>query len=531
VNEKVKEIKEHKEKFETIFNSSPDAITFCDLNGIIIECNEATLNLYGFSSREELCGKNAFELIAPKEHQKAAMLMETLFKKGSIKTLELISLTKDCKEFPAEASASVIKDAAGNPVGLVAITKDISKRKKMEDELKQERDMLEAVTDNIGAGLIIISKDYHALWANNFIKRYKGNVAGKLCYATLNTLDAPCPDCGVKKIFEDSVAIDAHEYCSTTIDGKPYWVEIIATPIKDKEGNVIAALELAVDITEKKIMQSKLAEYSQKLKKKVEKRTEQLKQTQAKLVRSERLAAIGELAAMVGHDLRNPLTGIMGAAYYLQTKHGADIGTKGKEMLKSIENAINYSNKIVNDLLEYSIDLKLDLAEVTPKALLKNALPFLEVPDRTQIVNATQDYPSVKADTEKMHRVFVNIIQNAFDAMPKGGTLTIKSREVKGKLEISFKDTGAGMSEENLSKLKREVPLFTTKAKGMGFGLPICRRIVEAHGGKLSVESKFEKGTKVTVTIPVNPKPVNKSEEKWIFSESMLSTITTQETP
>jgi PAS domain S-box-containing protein len=531
VNEKVKEIKEHKEKFETIFNSSPDAITFCDLNGIIIECNEATLNLYGFSSREELCGKNAFELIALKEHQKAAMLMETLFKKGSIKTLELISLTKDCKEFPAEASASVIKDAAGNPVGLVAITKDISKRKKMEDELKQERDMLEAVTDNIGAGLIIISKDYHALWANNFIKRYKGNVAGKLCYATLNTLDAPCPDCGVKKIFEDSVAIDAHEYCSTTIDGKPYWVEIIATPIKDKEGNVIAALELAVDITEKKIMQSKLAEYSQKLKKKVEKRTEQLKQTQAKLVRSERLAAIGELAAMVGHDLRNPLTGIMGAAYYLQTKHGADIGTKGKEMLKSIENAINYSNKIVNDLLEYSIDLKLDLAEVTPKALLKNALPFLEVPDRTQIVNATQDYPSVKADTEKMHRVFVNIIQNAFDAMPKGGTLTIKSREVKGKLEISFKDTGAGMSEENLSKLKREVPLFTTKAKGMGFGLPICRRIVEAHGGKLSVESKFEKGTKVTVTIPVNPKPVNKSEEKWIFSESMLSTITTQETP
>jgi signal transduction histidine kinase len=83
------------------------------------------------------------------------------------------------------------------------------------------------------------------------------------------------------------------------------------------------------------------------------------------------------------------------------------------------------------------------------------------------------------------------------------------------------------MSEETLRKLKRGVPLFTTKAKGMGFGLPICKRITEAHGGKLSLESKIGKGTTVTVTLLVNPKPENKGEEKWIFSESMLSTITT----
>ena len=82
---------------------------------------------------------------------------------------------------------------------MLEIIRDVSERKKMENELKQERDMLEAVTDNIGAGLIIISKDYHTLWANGFIKRYKGDVEGKLCFATLNTLDTVCPDCGVKK--------------------------------------------------------------------------------------------------------------------------------------------------------------------------------------------------------------------------------------------------------------------------------------------------------------------------------------------
>jgi two-component system sporulation sensor kinase B len=229
---------------------------------------------------------------------------------------------------------------------------------------------------------------------------------------------------------------------------------------------------------------------------------------------------------MVGHDLRNPLTGIMGAAYYLKTKHGAELGIKGKEMLKSIENAINYSNKIINDLLEYSCELKLELTQTTPKAMLQKTLSLFEIPDKIQIINAVADKPIVKADTGKMLIVFDNIIKNAVDAMPEGGTLTVKSRKVNGKLEVALTDTGIGMSEEVLSKLGS--PLFTTKAKGMGFGLSICRRIVETHGGKISLESKIGKGTKVTVTIPINPKPANEGEEKWMFSESILSTITTQ---
>jgi signal transduction histidine kinase len=154
-------------------------------------------------------------------------------------------------------------------------------------------------------------------------------------------------------------------------------------------------------------------------------------------------------------------------------------------------------------------------------------LSLLEVPDKIQIVDTTEDEPMVKVDMEKICKVFVNIIKNAVDAMPEGGILTIKSREVKGKLEIAFKDTGVGMPEETLRKLEGGVPLFTTKAKGMGFGLPICRRLAEAHGGKISVESTAGKGTTVAVTIPVKPKPENEGEEKWIFNESMLSAMIT----
>ena len=123
----------------------------------------------------------------------------------------------------------------------------------------------------------------------------------------------------------------------------------------------------------------------------------------------------------------------------------------------------------------------MELTETTPKELLKTALSLTEIPQGIHVVDATEDKPTVKADAEKLRRVFVNIIRNAFDAMPDGGILTVKSMNVKGKLEVSFKDTGTGMSKETLSKLKGGVPLFTTKAKGMGFGVPICKRIVEAR--------------------------------------------------
>jgi signal transduction histidine kinase len=272
-------------------------------------------------------------------------------------------------------------------------------------------------------------------------------------------------------------------------------------------------------------MEAKLSEYSQELEKQVEERTRQLQQTQAKLVKSERLAAIGELAGMVGHDLRNPLTSIKGAAYFLKAKYSKGLDATGKMMLATIDNSIDYSNKIINDLLDYSKDIKLELAGTTPKSLLKNTFALIKVPENIKIADETEDTPKFKADTGKMSRVFVNLIKNAFEAMPQGGTFTITSREAKGSVEIVFEDTGIGMSQETLNKLW--TPLFTTKAKGMGFGLPICKRIVEAHGGRIFVESAAGIGTTFTVTLPVDPKPVTLTEETWVFNSPVESVTAT----
>jgi PAS domain S-box-containing protein len=258
---------------------------------------------------------------------------------------------------------------------------------------------------------------------------------------------------------------------------------------------------------------AQIRKHAGQLEAKVEERTRELVDAQRKLLKSERLAAIGELAGMVGHDLRNPLTGIVGAAYYLKAKYDSKIDEKGKEMLEIIEKDVEYSNKIISDLLDYSREIRLELAETTPKSMLKEAFSSLEIPQNIQVQDDTEDKPRMRADVSKMKRVFINIVKNAFDAMPNGGVLAIGSEEIEKHVSFSFTDTGTGMSEEALGKVW--TPLFTTKAKGMGFGLPICKRIVEAHGGTISAESTVRKGTNFRISVPIEPR-TEETKDVWV---------------
>jgi len=314
-----------------------------------------------------------------------------------------------------------------------------------------------------------------------------------------------------------------HETVRKRKDGSLFPVSIAVASIK-VEGKHIGAVGIYRDITKRKEMEKKLEEYSQHLEELVDKRTRELKEAQRQLLKAERLAAIGELAAMVGHDLRNPLTGIEGAAYYLKIKLGSKVDSKISEMLGLIERNIEYSNNIITDLLEYSREIRLETRETSPKLILKEALSLVNFPENIKVIDMTQSKPKIKVDVERMQRVFVNIIKNAIDAMPQGGTLRITSKQSNSKLEFNLTDTGVGMTEEVLEELW--TPLFTTKAKGMGLGLPICKRIVEAHEGKIFVKSKVNEGTTFTVAVPIKLETEG-GENAWLKpSESLLSTTT-----
>jgi two-component system sporulation sensor kinase B len=193
-------------------------------------------------------------------------------------------------------------------------------------------------------------------------------------------------------------------------------------------------------------------------------------------------------------------------------------------MLQIIEDDVKYSDKIVNDLLDYSREMRLELTEITPKSIMKDTLSLVDIPTNIKTTDLTENDSKIKVDVEKMKRAFVNIIKNAIDAMPEGGTLTIRSKKSNGNVEFVFSDTGVGMSEETLGKLW--TPLFTTKARGMGFGLAICKRVIEAHEGKVTVESAIGKGTTFKILIPIKPEQEG-GEKVWVKQpESLLLTTT-----
>jgi PAS domain S-box-containing protein len=224
------------------------------------------------------------------------------------------------------------------------------------------------------------------------------------------------------------------------------------------------------------------------------------KQLEKRLLKAQRMAAIGELAGMVGHDIRNPLAAIRNAAFFLKKKCGACNRSDIIPMLEIIDKSIDHADKIVGDLLEYSRELHLDLVESSPKQLLNKALTMIKIPKNIHLIDLTDDAIKLRVDEGKAVRVYINLIKNAVDAMPEGGSLKVKSSQEQGQVLVSFADTGVGIPPDVLQKIF--TPLFTTKAQGMGFGLSISKRIIKAHGGKIWVESEVGKGTTFTVAFP-----------------------------
>lgn len=246
---------------------------------------------------------------------------------------------------------------------------------------------------------------------------------------------------------------------------------------------------------------AELERWSEELEIKVEGRTKELKEAQDRLLRAERLAITGQFGASVGHELRNPLGVIKNSAYYLKMKLG-NADEKVKKHLKIIEREISISNKIINDLLNFTGVKEPTLQETDVNFLVKEALSRSQIPTEVAVVTKLMEELSpLVADPDQIEQVFINMISNAVQAMSDGGRLEIVTKAEDGFIVTEFKDNGCGIPEENLEKIFE--PLFTTKAKGIGLGLAVSRTMVEGHGGIIEVESEVGKGSTFTVRLPL----------------------------
>jgi signal transduction histidine kinase len=260
--------------------------------------------------------------------------------------------------------------------------------------------------------------------------------------------------------------------------------------------------QLAQEVADRKKAEEALRQNEEHLEDLVEEKTKLLKD-------SERMAAIGQTAGMVGHDIRNPLQSIIGEVYLadseLATLPDSEEKANLKENLEMIKQNIEYINKIVLDLQDFAkplspCDEETNIEQMVQEILTKNGIPE-NIQTEAHIEN---DARMARADSAFMRRILGNLVSNAVQAMPKGGKLVVQAHKEGSAVVIDVMDSGIGIQEDARDKLF--TPLFTTKSKGQGFGLAVVKRLIEALGGTVTFESEEGKGTKFVIRLPTDEK-------------------------
>ena len=492
VFERTGKLAESERRFRETVDLLPQIVFEADERGNVTFVNRIAFSSVGYTQEDMDRGLNVAETLVPEDRVRVRDNVARILSGKQLGANEYTVLRKDGTTFPVIIHSSpVIRK--GNPVGLRGIIIDITERKRMEQKLrlhgealKESEERFRSIAETSFDAILTVDVEGKITYASPATGRITGYSDNELLGFPMQRFLPESEIPNLMRIFSDAIRGEAASKVALNIlkkDGSIARVEFHGSPIL-KGGELVGLEAVARDIGERRRLE-------------------------ARLVEAQRLAAIGETTAMVGHDLRNPLTGIATATYNLKTHLGKRIDGESREALEIIEQGIQSSDKIISDLLEYSRETHLDLRETDAKSITKDALAHTKIPAKIRIVDSTHNHPKILADAEKMRRVFVNLINNAVDAMPKRGTLKIVSRRSDGNLEITIADTGTGMTRETIDKLWS--PLFTTKAKGMGLGLPIAKRLVEAHEGTISVESKVGKGSSFTVTLPIRSSP--ESEE------------------
>ncbi len=275
----------------------------------------------------------------------------------------------------------------------------------------------------------------------------------------------------------------------------------------------IAALEASFNDMEGALATARAErnELLQGLERQVRERTEALERAQAQLIQTEKLSSLGKLSASIAHEINNPLAGILTTAKLLIRTVGEqtdDPSTPGTiRMLKLVQRETERCSAIVRNLLGFARERALTLTDADVGAALDEAL-FLVANQFAllgiQLDRDLQPVPTMRADFGQLRQAFANIVINACDAMPNGGTLRVRVRFVESEriIVVEINDTGVGIPAEQLTKVLD--PFFTTKEKGTGLGLSVVYGVVERHGGRLLIDSTPGVGTKVTIRLPLS---------------------------
>jgi signal transduction histidine kinase len=335
------------------------------------------------------------------------------------------------------------------------------------DAILLEKQKLDTIVSAIGSGLMLLDRNNTIQWINKTLREWAGDVEGRTC-------DIICPAPSAR----DSSGDITHETHEGLFGKKGRVFQITSAPVRDMDGSIIGMLKLIQDVTD-------------------------VKKLEESILRSEKLAALGRVAAGIAHEIGNPLTSISSFVQILKEKADDEFS---KESLETIHHHILRISNIVSQMSRLSKLPQMNLRAGNVNQILESSMEIVKYDEKLKHIEVVKelsdDLPPVYVDENYLSQVFINLILNAADAIKhEEGTITVTSRQENHVVVVQFSDTGSGIPPEDLSRVFD--PFFTTKEKGSGLGLSTSYEVVKRFDGELRVESRENVGSIFSIILPV----------------------------
>lgn len=506
VEDRTRELKESREKYRdlsrflnSILDSATEyAIIAIDLYGNIIEFNKGAEKIFGWS-KEEVVNKININITDTPEDRRNNIQKKIIerLRHGKVYEGDMNRVRKDGSEFPSYTNITSIWGPSGEITGFVEIIRDITRRKTLEKELRETKDFLENIMESSVDGIITTDLKGKITYQNRAMEemiQYKRE-------EVLGTHISHFYTGGIQQAREIMDLLRKRERTENfemevkARDGTAMSILTSLFLLRNEEGEVIGTAGIFKDISGQKLLEAKL------------------KAAQVRLVEASKMRALGELVAGVAHEINNPLMASQTILHVILKNSPQD--APERERLELIQKCNDRIERIVEHLREFSRQKRPEFRDLDINLPISNALMMTgqQLLDHniTIVEELSEALPHVSGDGNQLEQVFLNLISNARDALEdvKGEKrITISSTLVEedGKpfIRVLVKDTGVGISKENLDKVLE--PFFSTKpvGKGTGLGLSLCFGIIESHEGRLEIQSELGKGTEIKIFIPTN---------------------------
>ena len=458
------------QEWRITFDAIGDSVLLLDKEGRIMRSNAAAEKIIGLSYLD-MKGKifhNIFNPGVKLGHSFFMKSRETHMRQGGI-------IRRQGRWYSIVIDPIIDKD--DDFAGAVCIVSDITEEEKTKEELRSTKSFVENIVEGARSIIIVLDNDGIVISVNRFTEELLGyerkDIIGKNWFD--NFVSKKDREEARKEYFEcvKGKKVEDYETCIVNRDDKEFVISWYASSLKDNEGKTIGAVALGYDITNRKEIEE-----------------------------AQRLSQLGKLVADMAHEVNNPLMVISGRAQLslMEEIENTEIKNNFNIIIKECQRA----KDIIQRLLKFSRPSKGDITDIDINSNLDEVISLLE--HQFSLVNVQilrnygQNIPAVKADSKQLQEVFMNLFNNARDAMPSGGVIEVKTYYKEGYVNIEIKDSGVGMSKEVLDKALDL--FFTTKEKGTGLGLAMCYSIIKKQGGDMKFESVVGEGTTAIIKLP-----------------------------